>query len=226
MTTALVDGDIVAYRVAAVSEYEDDWIATSRIDKLLDEIFKQTDSDHSIVYISGGINYRYSIDPNYKANRKDKVDPRWRQLCKDYLVDEYNAVITDGIEADDALATNQTDETIICSIDKDLLQVPGRHYNFVKGEHIDVSPVEGLQSFYRNLLIGDAVDNIRGVDRVGKVKAARYIDPLLTEEEMFQVVYELYSDPERLLRNGKLMWLQRLPGDIWNNAASLFSLQE
>ena len=219
---ALVDGDIVAYRCAASAELDDDWIATSRIDKLLDEIFRATGSDSSRIFISGGLNYRYKIYPQYKANRPEKK-PRWLQMCKEYMVKEWSAEFTDGIEADDALAMSQTNETVICSIDKDLLQIPGKHYRFVKGEYVDVDLFEGLRSFYRNLLIGDTTDNIRGVDQIGKKRAAKLINPQDNEQDMFDIVREQYNDDERLCMNGQLMWLQRYKDDVWNNAKNLFT---
>ena len=188
----------------------------------MDEILRSTQADTYKLFISGGVNFRYSIFPEYKANRT-QPKPRWLQMCKDYLVKEWEGVYTNGIEADDALAMAQTEETVICSIDKDMLQVPGKHYNFVKGIFIDVSELGGLHSFYRNLLIGDTSDNIRGVDGLGKVKSAKLIDPQDNEQDMFDIVREQYNNDTRLLMNGKLMWLHRYEGDLWNNATNLFS---
>ena len=66
----------------------------------------------------------------------------------EYLVKEYKAEVCDGQEADDALGINQTDQTIICTIDKDLLMIPGQHYNFVKEEFKTVTYLDGLKHFY------------------------------------------------------------------------------
>lgn len=219
---ATIDGDLIAYRCAATAEHDDDWIATSRMDKLMDDILRTTHADTYKLFISGGVNFRYSIFPEYKANRT-QPKPRWLQMCKDYLVKEWEGVYTDGIEADDALAMNQTEDTIICANDKDMLQVPGKHYNFVKDLFLDVTPLDGLKSFYRNMMIGDTSDNIRGVDRIGKARAAKLIDPQDNEQDMFDIVREQYNDDERMLMNGKLMHLWRFEGDIWSNATNLFS---
>ena len=51
----------------------------------------------------------------------------------------YGAQVIDGMEADDALALAQTDKTAIATIDKDLLMVVGRHYNYVKQTWQDVT---------------------------------------------------------------------------------------
>jgi hypothetical protein len=103
----------------------------------------------------------------------------------------------------------------ICSIDKDLKQIPGKHYNWRKDEFDIVSPVDGLRSFYRNLLIGDTADNIFGVDGIGKVKAGRIINDLDNEEDMFRAVQALYNNDARLLMNGQCMWLWRKEDDLW-----------
>lgn len=107
-------------------------------------------------------------------------------------------------------------EFTIASLDKDLKQIPGRHYNWRKDEFDIVHPVDGLRSFYRNMLIGDTADNISGVDGIGKVKAGRIIDDLESEEDMFNAVRALYKDDARLLMNGQCMWLWRKENDIWS----------
>ena len=149
---ATIDADIVAYRCAAscdvreggvIIDSSDEEIALLRVEQLMQEIIHATEADSYRCFLSPSKNFRYLVYPEYKANRKDTVDPTHRKACKDYLLSEWNAEIFDGYEADDALAWSQTEETIICSIDKDLKQVPGRHYNFVKQEFDEVSPLQG-----------------------------------------------------------------------------------
>lgn len=223
---ALVDGDIVCYANAASAELDPVEVAYMRIDQMMHSILDTTGSDTFRVFLSGGSNFRHEIYPEYKANRKDMADPRWRSACKEYLVREWDAEVTDGYEADDALGINQTADTIICTIDKDLDQVPGLHYswpivrkgNIVReGKIYEVSEAEGIRSFYRSLLVGDRTDNIFGVDGIGKVKAAQMIDNLETEEEMFERVAELYQgDMDRLRMNGDCLWIQRQEHQRWS----------
>lgn len=118
------------------------------------------------------------------------------------------------------------DDTIIATVDKDLDMVPGLHYSWPivrKGEIVregriyEVSEIEGLRSFYRSILVGDRTDNIFGVDGIGKVKAAKEIDHLETEEEMFERVAELYNgDMDRLRVNGKCLWIMREENAQWD----------
>lgn len=189
-------------------------------------IVHETASDKYQVYISGPENYRYNIDPNYKANRKDTPRPEWLQPVREYLVTDWNAQVCDGIEADDALGIEQThagEETVICSIDKDLKQIPGRHYNFVTNEFDYVSPRQALLSFYTQLIMGDRSDNIQGYDGKMRQKVPQFLYPLMdelhgaeSEYDMFRVVQEVYElGDEALLRNGQLLYIQRSEGDMW-----------
>ena len=218
--------------MAASAENDPVEVAYMRIDQMIHSILDTTGANTYRGFISGGSNFRHEIYPEYKANRKDMVDPRWRSACKEYLVREWAAEVTDGYEADDALGINQTADTIICSIDKDLDQVPGLHYSWPivrkgsivrEGKIYEVSEIEGLRSFYRSLLVGDRVDNIFGVDGIGKIKAAKMIDNLETEEEMFERVAELYQgDMDRLRMNGDCLWIQRQEHQRWSQLNESF----
>jgi 5'-3' exonuclease len=191
------------------------------MEDMLNRIFETIDAKAYKIYLSGGDNFRYKIDSEYKANRKDKVDPKWRQECKEWLISKWNATVTDGIEADDALGIeqckhlNSETKTVICSIDKDLLMIPGNHYNFLHEKIISVTPHEGLLSFYRSALIGDRSDNIFGIRGIGKVGAAKHLDHLTTEDEMFQTVNDLYNDPLRLVKNLNLLWIMQQENETW-----------
>ncbi len=212
MTIALIDSDLVAYKVAATCDTDEDRaleIALLRCDKLMQNIVDATDSDQYKAFLTGKNNFRKRINPAYKANRKDTIPPRYLQQCRQYLIEEWNAEVSEGCEADDMLGINQTKETILCSLDKDLDMIPGLHYNWVKGDLYEISKIEAIQHFYRQLLIGDRSDNIFGVDGIGKVKAGRLIDHLLDEQEMYEVVRNLYNDDERLCMNMNCLWIWR-----------------
>jgi 5'-3' exonuclease len=189
-----------------------------RTDNMMMELLSYADEYKS--FISGPNNFRKEINPEYKANRKDVIKPQWLNDCKQYLNDEYKSEVTDGFEADDALGFNQTEESVIMSIDKDLLMIPGHHYNFVKKEYHEVSELDGLKAFYRQMLIGDSADNIFGVKGIGKVKAAKLIDPLTTEQELWDVVFDLYDDGTfnpRLWMNADCLWIMRKEGERFSN---------
>jgi DNA polymerase-1 len=215
---ALIDADIVVYRCAAFHENDPLEAAIASMNDMMYRIIQAVDASEYIAYLSSGDNERKRIDPTYKANRDGKPQPRHRGDLKDVCTLEWKAISVSGIEADDALGIKQCisgDGTSICSIDKDLLQIAGNHYNFVKDEYVFVEPVDGLRHFYRQLLVGDRADNVFGVDGIGIVKAGRIINHLTDEADMLEAVQSRYNDDKRLLTNGKLLWIHRKENDWW-----------
>lgn len=211
----LGDGDIFAHRVGYGAKNESLEENLLRVDKLIREILSETGADGHIIYLSGGKTFRHEINPEYKANRDDMERPPYLQEIREFMVTEWNAVVCDGIEADDALGINQTSETFICSIDKDLLQIPGLHYNFVKKEWRSVEPWDGLKFFYEQLLVGDRVDNIFGIHGIGPVKAQKALQWCESEYELFEIVRDMYDDDTRLLMNGICLKIQQTEGEMW-----------
>lgn len=233
--TVLIDGDIIAYRCAATAENQPEEIALYRVEDLMNRIIHETSARNQKTFLSGANNFRYEIYPEYKAHRKDKPKPMHLSRCLQYLVEHWNATITDGIEADDALGIAQTDlDTCISSIDKDLLQIPGHHYNFVRQERIFISPFDGLRKFYGQVIAGDGADNIPSYD--GKIRQQvpkfiqRLIDPLMDmteEEEMYNHCLDVYGNfselefddakyvKEVMHRNAKCLYVMRKENDFW-----------
>lgn len=226
---ALIDGDIVAYRCAASAEKEESWIAVARTRELVEQILAHVDATTWKLFLSGPNNFRYDIYPQYKANRDRSLTPRHLNVCRDYLIKEFDAEVTIGYEADDALGIAQTEAegpSIIATIDKDLKQVPGEHYHFVKREFDTVSPVRGIRTFYAQMLIGDRADNIKGVTGIGEAKAPRILEGCRTEKDMFDTVRDLYDNDDLFLLTGKLMWIWRKPNDIWTFDRVTNTIQE
>ena len=224
MTTALVDGDIVAYRCAAASEREDLEVALFRTNDLMDRIIHETGSDSYQVFLTGSNNFRYNYNPEYKANRKDTVRPQWLQQVREHLVVNWKATVEDEQEADDALGIYQmaNKDTIICSIDKDLLMIPGEHYDFVKGIRRDQFTIPAIRHFYYQLIMGDRTDNIFGFDGKARQSVPKFLEPVLAELssyddelDMFSFVRGLYNDDDRLLMNGICLWIRRNEEEIW-----------
>lgn len=210
---ALIDGDILLYRIGYTTESEPEGIARARLDDLLDSILAETQAKQYEVWLSDRTEngFRYAIYPQYKANRT-QPRPTHYEVLKEHLVLEWGARIAYGMEADDALGIAQVKEELnveehgfhlgstICSIDKDLLQIPGSHYNFVKKEWQWIEPWEGIKWFYQQILIGDTVDNVRGCKGIGPVKAGKAIHSVNSaegEQALFQRTVEVYQKQEK-----------------------------
>jgi len=230
--TALIDGDIVCYRCAASAENDAVEVALTRADEFMQRILFQTSSKEYAVFLTGRENYRYKFNPEYKANRKDKPKPKWLYPLQEHLVTQWGAKFSEGCEADDLLAIEQTknvENTVICTIDKDLLQVPGNHFNFVKEQLSTVSPVEGLRNFYWQMIMGDRSDNIFGFDGVARASVPKKMESMYhelqemeDEVQMFDYVRFAYGNDDRFTMNGMCLWIQRKPEEIWlENVQSL-----
>ena len=214
MIEALLDGDIFAFRIACTTENDPDGIAIYRLNEMIEGTLAEVDADSYKIFLTSKDNFRKKIYPEYKANRKTPP-PKHLTFLKDYLQNDWDAQIADGMEADDYLAIYQNDNTIICSIDKDLLQVSGKHYNFVKKEFYQVETTEGLRRFYQQLLTGDTADHIKGIEGIGPVKAEKALRFCETEQEMFDKVREMYNNDDWLLMNGRCLWILRSLDDDW-----------
>lgn len=224
---ALIDGDIVAYRCSASAEHEPEDVAILRADVMMRDILRESESDQYQCFLTGRNNFRYELYPLYKANRKDKPKPVHLEACRKYLVENWNAIISNGNEADDligiaATISDSMMDYIICSIDKDLKQIPGHHFNFVTKDRVFVSPIEGLKSFYKQLILGDVSDNIQGYDGKARQKWPKFmqyhsdaIDYCSNEIEMYNYVKDMYGADIDLLTNGKLLFIQRQENQMW-----------
>lgn len=190
--TLLVDGDILLYKFGfgGQSEYqfgEDTAIAVEEmknlspmVDEFLNGLRERTKAGELLICLTSPNCFRYDILPTYKHNRKNNSKPLLYQELKDYLLSEYPCKLKERLEADDImgiLATKAPDRYIVGSIDKDLQQIPGWHFNWSKDtKPRRVSKEEADLFFYRQCLSGDPVDGFSGVPGIGKKKADKVLE--------------------------------------------------
>lgn len=219
-SVALIDADIICYRVGFASEDVEEKFCLARVTELIHEIvYTELQCDDYKAYITGKGNFRneIAVTEPYKGNRKDAKRPVHYEAIRHHL-QRLGAELVEGQEADDAVAIEaSTNGGWIVSIDKDLDQVPGWHYNFVKKEEYYVEEFEGLKNFYSQILTGDRIDNIIGLKGIGPVKAAKILAECKTEQELYDACLKAYDgNSERVAENGKLLWLRRKPNQIWS----------
>jgi len=148
----------------------------------LRNIQDKTGASELKVFFSAPRNFRQAIYPEYKANRKGMPKPYCYSELKEYVNDRYVCEEQDGYEADDLLGIYQTDDTILCTLDKDLDQITGRHYNWRKDVLYEISAEESEYNLHMQILMGDAVDNIKGLAGIGPKKAAAILDKETTDD--------------------------------------------
>jgi len=222
---ALIDQDLLCYRCAASAETDDLGIAIYRIDELLDNILNKTEATSYRAFLTGANNFRKQIYPEYKANRT-QPKPKHLKDLQEYSLEKLNAEFApEGLEADDAMAINQTEDTIICTLDKDLLQVPGRHFSWeINGKgwsrpdtFTEQTELEGLRLFNKQCLKGDTSDNVKGVEGLGEKKATALLMDCTSHLEMFNKVRELYGNDEEFIMNASVLWILRSLDDNWKD---------
>ena len=221
----LIDGDIVAYRAAFSTQDMFPQDAEHKTDDLMEYILGETlmfpDPSDYQVFLTGQGNFRYDIAKSfpYKGNRSGVEKPIHLPVTRERLVSKWGAIVSEGEEADDLIAIAATEYgpgSIVASIDKDMLQIPCRHFNFTTGVWTTVTEFEGLHFFYKQILTGDRADNIMGLFRVGPVKAEKMLQDCKTEQDLWDTVVKAYDgDTERVIENARLLWLRRKEGELW-----------
>ena len=221
MTKALIDADILTYRVGFASEEDNESIAIARCSEFIEDLLLFNGFDSYQGYLTGRGNFRneVAVTAPYKGNRK-AAKPKHYQVLRQYMQDAWSFEMIEDQEADDAIGiaaySMEVGEYCICSIDKDLDMLRGDHFNFVKNEHYFVTEEQGIKNFYKQILMGDRVDNIIGIKGIGTVKAERLLKECKDEKEMYLTVLEAYDgNAERVLENGRLLWIRRQANEIW-----------
>ena len=222
MITALIDADSLCYAVGFSSNDAEESIAVSRLEATMTELCMELDCEDYKGFLTGKGNFRDSIAVTvpYKGQRVSEK-PVHLHALRDHLVNSWGFEVVQGIEADDAVGIAAyalaEDESIMVHIDKDLNQFRGWHYNYRKKEKYYVSEFEGLTAFYTQILTGDRIDNIVGLKGIGPVKAKRILKECTNENELYQAVLKAYEgDTDRVLENGRLLWLQRKANEVWS----------
>lgn len=156
----------------------------------------QQQADYVIfVFDPSGPTFRHDIYPEYKANRPPK-DPEFKiqePFIKEYLEQTGYPVITmPGFEGDDVIATIAVrasknahfSDIVIYTGDKDILQILDAKisvYSLRNKELITrINVTESFPVDYLNVvdyltLLGDSVDNVRGVYGCGEKTAVKLI---------------------------------------------------
>jgi DNA polymerase-1 len=215
--------EIVEWSNGAVTEKVDFFGAVDEIKKFTSELLTKTGCTQPIYCLSSKSNFRHKILDTYKHNRDHSKRPILFGELKKYMRDNFRVKSFFGLEADDVmgiLSTRNPGKYCIATLDKDLRQIPGWHFNWKKEEEpVKVTHFEGECLFYRQVLMGDSVDGYGGCPRIGKVKSARIIDSCihLSEEypngyidplEVWEVIKETYAkaglDEEYILQQARM----------------------
>ena len=230
---ALVDGDVLLYQ--AIWGTEDVEEAKIRLDEVLQAVVENTFCSDYLIAIGGLNNWREEFFPEYKkskarlASKKNRAE-HFEEL-KEWFCQHPNSVVAHGFEADDLIriwaleAARDGDPYIVCTIDKDLDCIPGKHFKPGRDEYYEVDEESADTHYWRQILMGDAVDNIPGLSKVGPVKANKILEGCDNNNKRKAAVINAYKQhygdqwKPYLLANGRLI-------HIWRHINDHFQIKE
>lgn len=147
-----------------------------------------------VIFDAKGKNFRHDIFPEYKANRPPMPDELRVQIEPLHHIIRAMGlplVMIDGVEADDVIGALSVDaekqgyEVLISTGDKDMAQLVTEKVtliNTMNNTRLDIAAVKNKFDVMPNQIIdylalmGDKVDNIPGVPKVGPKTAAKWIN--------------------------------------------------
>ena len=164
---------------------------------------KEHPSDYLVVVFDApGKTFRDDIYPDYKSNRPPMPDDLRAQIAPTHDVIQAMGIpllSVSAVEADDVIGTLSTTasamsiDTDIMSGDKDLAQLVGKRVRLIdsmKGETYDTAGIKSRfgvapeQIVDYLTLVGDAVDNVPGVPKVGPKTATRWLETYRTLDNL------------------------------------------
>lgn len=156
-------------------------------------------------------NFRKLIYPEYKANRGERRRPITYNAMREWIQENYHAVLVEWLEADDCigLLANETD-TIIISGDKDMRTIPSKFYDFSRNIFYEADKTKADEFHLLQTLTGDATDNYKGCPNIGETRAERFLS---SEGYSWKTVVETYrnngSTEEEALMTARLAFILR-----------------
>lgn len=215
----VIDGDQMMYSCGFATEGEPVENALHLVNEKIKSIcLKAGFSGQPEIYIKGEGNFRYDIDPEYKATRATRK-PEHMEAIRDHLILSWFATPVDGMEADDKVSLlkyqgyrkygHRDDIGIIAySPDKDLKCTPGWTLDDKHDAPYWITDEQAKRHFVYQLLEGDRVDNIKGLpsvpddikkryglrsNKVGKATAKKLMSETKTSEDALALAKFLYA---------------------------------
>ena len=192
---------------------------------MMTSLRKEIPADYAVcVFDAKGPTFRDAWYPAYKANRAPMADDLRSQIDPIHEVVRlmgWPVVAVPGVEADDVIGTlavmaaAQGIEVIVSSGDKDLSQLVNEHITIIdtmSGKRRDVAGVTAefgvppSKMVDYQTLVGDAVDNVPGVAKVGPKTAAKWLEEYGSLDALIERASEIKGVAGQNLRDA-LDWL-------------------
>jgi len=231
-TLLLVDGSSYLYRAFHAlpdlrNRHNEPTGAIYGVLNMLRRLHKDYNADYSAcVFDAKGKTFRDDLYPEYKAHRPSMPDDLVRQiepLHEAIRAMGWPLLMVDGVEADDVIGTlselawRQGIHTVISTGDKDMAQLVNPHVtlvNTMSNEKLDEAgvaakfgvPATRIVDYLS--LVGDAVDGVPGVDKVGPKTAVKWLTQYGSLDNLIAHASEVGGVVGENLRN-TLDWLPK-----------------
>lgn len=175
-------------------------------------------ADVALCLLGGKNNFRDSLPlpKKYKWNRDSSTKPLLLSFARDYVIQEWQTIVAEGVEADDLVAEYQykgykdVGSYVVAVIDKDANSTAGWVYNYDK-ESLTFIPQTlgslaysggklsgtGRKFLYAQWLMGDTTDGYKPTDwhptaTLGAAGAFKLLGDLETDEQCVTAIYKQY----------------------------------
>ena len=203
------------------------------------------------VFDAKGPTFRDDLYPAYKANRSPMPDDLRLQIEPIHELVKlmgWRVLDVPGVEADDVIGTlaqmavQQNMQVIVSSGDKDLSQLVNDHITIIDTMNGKRRDVEGVTEEFGvppslmidfQTLVGDTVDNVPGVEKVGPKTAAKWLNEYGSLDALMQKADEIKGVAGENLRKakdwlpqGKALVTIKTDCDLSNYVSSLPALDD
>ncbi len=194
---------------------------------MMQKLRKDVRADYAAcVFDAKGPTFRDALYPEYKANRSPMPDDLRAQIAPIHEVVKllgWKVLDVPGVEADDVIGTlahvasEQGIDCIISSGDKDLSQLVNEHITVIDTMNDRRRDIAGVTAEFGvppslmldyQTLVGDQVDNVPGVPKVGPKTAVKWLTEYGSLEALVARAGEIKGAAGENLRNA-LDWLPK-----------------
>ncbi|MGZ5181652.1 MAG: 5'-3' exonuclease, partial [Ramlibacter sp.] len=194
---------------------------------MMQKLRKDVRADYAAcVFDAPGKTFRDDLYPEYKANRSAMPDDLRAQIEPIHEVVRllgWKVLNVPGVEADDVIgtlscmATEHGIHTVISSGDKDLSQLVNEHVKVIDTMNDKVRDLAGVEAEFGvpprlmvdyQALVGDTVDNVPGVNKVGPKTAVKLLQEYGSLDELIARAHEVKGAVGENLRQA-LEWLPK-----------------
>ena len=158
----------------------------------------------AVIFDAKGKTFRDDLYPEYKANRPPMPTELRSQIESIHAIVRglgFEVLVVGGVEADDVIGTLAERakeaglDVLVCTGDKDMAQLVGDHVAMVNNlddPELDAAgvrakfgvPPESIVDYLT--LVGDSVDNVPGVPKVGPKTASKWLDEFRTLDNLVE----------------------------------------